>query len=92
MVMDITYGHYKVGSWERFWLYTCLLQTVLKPHSQCIVLVNSENKKMFPIGFVYRVLWVLKALLIVLSKTIYVLRNLQPPPPPKKKGYIHSFL
>ena len=36
-------------------------------------------------GFVYRVLWILKLLQIVLTVTINILRNLPPPPQKKKK-------
>ena len=46
-------------------------------NSQCIVLVNSEKKKKSLMAFVYRVLWILKALWIVLSETIHILRKLK---------------
>ena len=49
------------------------------------VLVNSEKKKNL-MGFVYRVLWILKALWIVLSETINILRDLQPKKKKKKIG------
>ena len=47
--------------------------------SQCIVLakIYSENEKKTFMGFVYRVLWIPKALWIVLSEAISILRNLQ---------------
>ena len=39
-----------------------------------VILVKSEEKNLY--GFVYRVLWILKALWIILSETINILRNL----------------
>ena len=44
-----------------------------------IVWVNSENKRNSWMGFVYNygVLWILRALWIILSKTINILRKLQ---------------
>ena len=41
-----------------------------------IALVNGENEKNSLMGFVYRVVWVLEALWILLSETINFLRKL----------------
>ena len=60
-----------------------MIQVLIAVLCESIVLVNSENIN-FSNGFVHGVLWNLKALWIVFSETINILRNL--PPPPKKKN------
>ena len=60
-----------------FHLFTYISEPILSL-SQSIVLINSENKKMCLMGSVYKVLWILKALWIVLSETIIISRNLPP--------------
>ena len=67
---------YDMKEWEnfRFTLFLCILTALFffKPmHS-----LGNWWKKKSLIGFVYSILWVLKALWIVLSETINILRNL----------------
>ena len=58
------------------WILSCSRPTEFKANLKKIVLVNGENETCSLIGFVYRVVWVLKALWIFLSETINFLRKL----------------
>ena len=64
----------------KYWTEMC---NKTKAKVQFLVILTM-NKKKSVMNFVYRVLWILKAVWIVLSETINILRNL--PPPPKKRG------
>ena len=58
-----------------FIIFCCTIAISVKLLQKIIILVNGENKKKSLMAFVYRVLWILKALWIALSETIHILRK-----------------